>query len=695
MTARSGAPSLSFSKTVENSFLPAITPPTWIGSYTYQGDTYYYTMIGTNPSAGSVKTQIPAVIIPLKFTFADGTILSATTAYPTCGLSKSSLALTQQSPLFHSYAFAPGGTKVGTTQYTDAFQRANFWNYISTTSSGYHVLLSPVTVKPVQPINVTATEGSTASGNCLLSKIGMVNRSFFDSVAQGLLSTLAIPSTSLAIFLSYDTVWTDNGTSCTSCYTGYHWLTPSSQTYAVATYLDPNYGGTADTASLSHELGEWMNDPFASNPAPGWQAGQATQCQFNVEAGDPVDGITFTAPLNGITYHLEDLTFLSWFAREGPATSVNGWYSFLNSFSSPPSVCQPYAVVHAFAGSDGADPYAGVVISSNGTVYGTTTSGNGPGNIFTISGNSFSVLHSFAGGNNGGTPSGGVVLGSDVNIYGTTTFGGTSGGGGTLFQMNTSGSSFTTIDSLNGNPDGAEPFSSLLEGTDGNLYGTTLLGGSGGQGTVFSVATNGSNFTVLFSFDGTHGAQPYAPLIQGTDGYLYGTTVGGGAYNAGVVFKISTAGGQPTILHSFNGTTDGGAPYGGLVQAYDGNLYGTTTSGGQGYGTIFRVDPYGVVFTALHTFDYSVEGGISFAGLAEDGDPLDLFGVTYTGGTGGNGSIFGINLLGNLTYIAPFGNSTNGAEARGTLAVAPNSTLYGTTQVGGLFGDGVVFQFGP
>jgi uncharacterized repeat protein (TIGR03803 family) len=653
-------------------------------------------MVGTNPSSGSTSTKIPVVIIPIKFVFADGTVLSAGSSYPQCGLSKSASSLAQQSPLFHSYNFYAGGTKVGDTQYIDAFQRANFWNYVSTTSSGYHVQLTPLTIKATQTVNVSSTEGSTGSGPCLLSKIGFVNLSFFDLTARSLITKLGIPSTSLPVFLSYDTEWAPSGTSCTTCYVGYHSVTSSNQTYVFAAYLDPNFAGTRDVAALSHELGEWMNDPLVSNVTPGWEGGQATQCQFNLEVGDPLTGTLFTATLNGTTYHLQDLTFWPWFARESPSTSVNGWYTFLNSYGSAPAVCYPFAVLHSFDYSDGANPNAGMVLANNGNLYGTTTSGTGPGNIFSIAlpSDAFSILYTFVGGNNGGTPNGTLIQASDGNLYGTTTFGGLAGSGGTIFRFSLAGS-LTTIFSFNGNPDGAEPFAGVVQGSDGNLYGTTFLAGSGGEGTVFRVATDGSGFAVLFAFDGTHGAQPYAPVIQGSDRYFYGTTIAGGIYGQGVIFKIGSAGGTPIILHSFDSLTDGGSPYAGLVQANDGNLYGTTSSGGPGgYGTIFKIDPAGVSFSVLHSFDYSVEGAYPSSALVQ-GYGGNLFGASYSGGSGGNGTMFGINLEGTLTLLEPFGSSADGSEATGTLTADPNGVLYGTTFIGGLFGDGVVFQVGP
>jgi len=307
--------------------------PLWNGSFSFQSTTFDYTMVGTDPNLGSATSTIPVVIIPLKFEFSDGTTLSATD--PVCGGTDSAVTLSQNSPLFQDYPFAPGGTDVGTTQYIDAFQRANFWSVVSTSAPDYHVLLT-TTVTPTQTIKVPRLLGSTKDGPC--ARIGQVGIFPFDLLARRLITSLGIPPTSLPLFLSYNTFLTEAG-SC--CILGYHSVTGGNQTYAVAAYNDPGIFNVPieDIHALSHELGEWLDDPFGVNRTPGWQAGQATVCQKNLEVGDPVTGVAFTATLNNTDYHPEDLVFLSWFARESPSSAVNEWYTFLNTFASPPPVC--------------------------------------------------------------------------------------------------------------------------------------------------------------------------------------------------------------------------------------------------------------------------------------------------------------------------------------------------------------------
>jgi hypothetical protein len=320
---------------------PDVQVPIWTGTFTFNGQTFTYHMVGTDPAAGSVTSNIPTVIIPLKFHFSDGTNLSA--SQTVCGDVKNTKYRVKNSPIIKNAAFAPGGTNVGTTQYVDAYQRANFWSNVSTVAPNYHVKLSPVSMKPLQTINVGGS-GSTQAGPC--ARIGKVDINFFDNIAMNLLTQLAIPANTLPIFLDYNTFWTSGG-GC--CILGYHSTNNAgTQAYAVAAYSDPgifNAPGIRDIHALSHEVGEWMDDPLipSQNIVPPWgHVGQVGGCQNNLENGDPVTGIAFNVNMGGafpFTYHPEDLVFLPWFARISPSTSVNGWYTFLNTFSAPQPVC--------------------------------------------------------------------------------------------------------------------------------------------------------------------------------------------------------------------------------------------------------------------------------------------------------------------------------------------------------------------
>ena len=307
--------------------------PLWNGSFSVNGKTFPFVMVGTDPAAGSATSTIPVVIVPIRFVFPGGAALSASD--PVCGGAESAVALATSSPLFQDFPFAPGGTDVGTTQYVDAFQRANFWSDVSIASPDYHVLLS-ASVAPTQTVRVPLFRGSMHAGPC--ARIGMVGMNFFDAQARAMIARLGIPRTSLTVFLAYNTFLTQLGQCCVL---GYHSATLSGQTYAVAVYNDPGIFNRPieDIHALSHELAEWLNDPFGSNVTPGWRAGQSQHCQFNLEVGDPVTGTAVPATLDGVTYHPEDLVFLSWFARESPSSAVNGWYTFANTFTTPAAPC--------------------------------------------------------------------------------------------------------------------------------------------------------------------------------------------------------------------------------------------------------------------------------------------------------------------------------------------------------------------
>jgi len=360
-----------------------------------------------------------------------------------------------------------------------------------------------------------------------------------------------------------------------------------------------------------------------------------------------------------------------------------------------------FTLLHSFDGTDGEGPYAG--LASDGTwFYGTTPLGGeyGNGTIFAIdSAGDFKILYSFSGGSDGAKPNGGVIeIGG--YLYGTTTFGGANGQG-SVFSVSTAGGIPTTIHSFfaGGGADGAEPFAGLLQAGDGYLYGTTYLGGTGGQGIVFKISTDGSVYNVLYNFTGVNGdgANPRAGLIQGRDEYLYGTTLAGGTgscyQGCGIVFKMDTSG-NLAFEYSLNGSSDGANPFAGLVQASDGNFYGTANGGGNGGdGTIFKVDSSGA-FSVFYTFNITNDGGQPYAGLIQ-GSSGDLYGVTPGGGSNSKGTIFSIDLSGNFTVIQAFGTTSPPycSGAAGTLFETPGNSLYGTTQIGGANNDGCVFQF--
>jgi uncharacterized repeat protein (TIGR03803 family) len=294
---------------------------------------------------------------------------------------------------------------------------------------------------------------------------------------------------------------------------------------------------------------------------------------------------------------------------------------------------------------------------------------------------------------NGAFPSAGLVQGKDGNLYGTTASGG-SGGSGTLFQMTPLGI-LTNLVSFN-NTNGAAPRAGLVQALDANFYGTTYNGGSNNFGTVFQATTNGVlTSLVTFAFT-TNGAYPIAGLTQGQDGSFYGTTAIGGTNSGGTAFQMKTNGSLATLV-SFNISGNAGSsPYAGLVQANDGSLYGTTYQGGtNGYGTIYKLTTNGT-FTSLYSFTGTNDGANPYAGLVQSIDG-SFYGTTFFGGTNGFGTVFRFATNGMLTTLAAFAN-TNGAYPQAALIQASDGNFYGTTSAGGAYtnqsalGYGTVFE---
>lgn len=258
--------------------------------------------------------------------------------------------------------------------------------------------------------------------------------------------------------------------------------------------------------------------------------------------------------------------------------------------------------VHQFGtGTDGIQPTGGVIFDSAGNMYGTTFHGGATGNgtvwEATRSGQNWteSVIYNFAGGGDGGNPVAGVIMDANGNLYGTTYDGGTFGFG-TVYQLTRSGSNWTKsiLYIFQNGTDGRAPSGGLVFDNAGNLYGTTSFGGSNGGGTVYELTAAGGvwNFTTLVSFSGTAG--PYNNLTLDSAGNLYGTTYRDGVSGAGSVFKLTQSGGIWFFsdLHDFTGGSDGGFVTGGVAVDSNGNVFGTTQSGGSSnQGVIFEITP--------------------------------------------------------------------------------------------------------
>jgi uncharacterized repeat protein (TIGR03803 family) len=388
-----------------------------------------------------------------------------------------------------------------------------------------------------------------------------------------------------------------------------------------------------------------------------------------------------------------------------PAQTLTVLHNFSTSLNSP-----------SFTNADGASPYSGLASCAN-ILYGTAYGGGdfGEGTVFSISaiGTGFTVLHHFSGldastGTNadGAVPYGGVAVSNDA-IYGSTINGG-AGGNGTIFSIKTNGCDFTVLHSFfpaisgpNPNPNGeAAPYSALIL-SGGTLYGTAEWGGSNGMGSVFSICTNGDQFTVLHDFAGADGEYPFASLLLAGN-TLYGTTISGGGHTNGTVFALNTNGTDYRLLHEFspigstNARIEGCSPFGALIQTSN-TLYGTTYSGGSNdNGTVFSMDTNGFSFTLLHSFDVP-DGVLPVGNLVLAG--TTLFGTTTFGSTNNNGTVFSVRTNGSdfaviHTFTATgYDAATNGDGVlpQGSLLVIGNA-LYGTTVEGGLSDSGTLFR---
>jgi uncharacterized repeat protein (TIGR03803 family) len=364
------------------------------------------------------------------------------------------------------------------------------------------------------------------------------------------------------------------------------------------------------------------------------------------------------------------------------------------------AVAQSFTTIHRFAGAPSpANPNAGVIQGADGNFYGTTQVGGtrDVGTVYRMTpAGVVTVLHSFTG-PDGADPFAALVRASDGNFYGSTALGGPGtpvgglSGNGVIFRISPSGT-YTVIHAFDG-PSGRIPEAALIQGADGNLYGTTLAGGATGNGTIFRISLGGA-FTVLRSFSGADGSQPEAPLAIGPDGNFYGTTAGGGAFNGGVVFRISPAGAF-AVLRSFTFTPpDGNTLRGGLALGADGNFYGTTEFGGtHAQGIVFRISPAGA-FAVVHSFK-GAEGANPITGLTRASDGK-FYGVCGFGGVFTNGTLFSMTPAGAVTLLHSFSGGADGALPAGRLIQATGGAIWGTTLLGGGEGsDGTVFRFIP
>ena len=365
----------------------------------------------------------------------------------------------------------------------------------------------------------------------------------------------------------------------------------------------------------------------------------------------------------------------------GSSTDGTGFSNLKSNFSTGPDVSE-----------EGGYPTRRVIQATDGTLYGLTSAGAaGAGAAYKVGpeGDGFTVIREFD--PSEAYPPWDLIQGMDGSLYGTGKEGGVSYGG-TVFTLNTDGTGFALLKQFDWSS-GSGLSSGLLQGQDGALYGAAASGGSFGGGTVFKLSTDGASFTVLEDMDYlTTGVFLTGTMIQGTDGALYGTTVLGGSGGAGTVFRMNSDGTDFTVLKSFVYST-GAYPEGGVIQGTDGALYGTTAIGGStDSGTIFKLNTDGSDFTILQDLDYFTSL-IAYPGRLVQGPDGALYGTSAYGGSAGYGTVFRLNTDGSdLSIVANFDFVTNGGYPRGDLVLGSDGNLYGTVADGGAGGAGTVFR---
>jgi uncharacterized repeat protein (TIGR03803 family) len=385
---------------------------------------------------------------------------------------------------------------------------------------------------------------------------------------------------------------------------------------------------------------------------------------------------------------------------------------------------QTFTTLHSFDQTDGANPEAALVQATNGNLYGTTLNGGnggyrgGSGTVFKITPSGvLTTLHSFNL-TEGAYPYAGLVQATNGKLYGTT-YDSVVRHGGTVFKITLRGKLTTVYNFGQTNTDGAYPYAGLVQATNGNLYGTTSVGGTNFNGTVFKITPSGK-LTTLYSFCAQFscfdGKTPYAELVQGIGGKLYGTTYEGGhGPDYGTIFSVTAGGMLTPALHSFD-YTHGAFPSAGLVQGTDGDFYGTTSGDGtngscnneNGCGTVFKINPDSR-FTTLYNFcsqSGCADGAVPYAGLVQGTDG-NFYGTTEYGGAGKNnpcsnagcGTVFKITPNGTLTILYTFclqSGCPDGSTPLAALVQDTNGEFYGTTSTGGNiaceYGCGTVFS---
>ncbi len=415
--------------------------------------------------------------------------------------------------------------------------------------------------------------------------------------------------------------------------------------------------------------------------------------------------------------------------RPQPAKSHSGLSGFafallcgLALAAVPVAQAQTYSIIGNFGNNgNGVNPLY-VTLDAAGNIYGTTYYGGlsylGYGVVFKLTRHGASwtqtVLYDFTGYSDGGHPYGGVIFGPDGSLYGTASSGGRDGEG-VVFKLQPPPHECesaecrwpeTVIYNFTGAADGAGPQGNIVFDRAGNLYGTTLAGGVGGNGAVYelSPAQGQWNLSVVQEFpNASTGIEPANGVIFDQTGHLYGTTVSGGSSNQGVVYELTpgTSGWTKTILHNFAGSPNDGAVGAGMAFDSHGNLFGFTELGGDnGWGVTFELQPNGsggYSYNVIYFFQPQPGGAPGYIAVPLLDGAGNIYGSGTSGGSGNAGVVFELTPSGgswNFISLHDF-SGPDGDEPGGSLALDAAGNLYGCAEYGGLYGEGVVWQITP
>jgi hypothetical protein len=335
---------------VDNAVFSSTSFPHFRSSTAANGVTYPYTMAGVNPGirVANATSTIRSPLVPVVMNIGGQTF--DPTAADSCDPGASALARTQGSPIYNAQPWTMNGASMGRVQLTDAFQRANFWHNAKPggTNPTYNVNLARVTL-PKVTINVPNAAAGLGQTPCGNGYLGAVDIGWLDNYLQTVvipsLAPLGVNGSTFPIFLVHNVVEFVNTTS-NCCVLGYHNAykpnLASIQTYSLSEYDNSTtFGkGVQDISALSHEVAEWMDDPYVNNPTPSWgHTGQVPGCQSNLEVGDPLSGTVFSDPLNGYNYHPQELAFFSWFYHQSPSVGAGRMYSDRGTFRTFAAPC--------------------------------------------------------------------------------------------------------------------------------------------------------------------------------------------------------------------------------------------------------------------------------------------------------------------------------------------------------------------